>query len=70
MAEALREERHPIEPWDEHNRRLVDHVHPPDWQNPEPLHVVGHAAVSFSEPRQVSVKPIRLGGQIPQGIGF
>lgn len=25
-----------IEPWDEHNRRLVDHVHPADWKNPRP----------------------------------
>lgn len=25
-----------IEPWDEHNRRLVQEVHPPDWTNPEP----------------------------------
>lgn len=23
-------------PADEHNRRLVEHVHPPDWQNPTP----------------------------------
>lgn len=23
-------------PWDEHNRRLVAHVHPPGWRNPEP----------------------------------
>jgi pyruvate/2-oxoglutarate dehydrogenase complex dihydrolipoamide dehydrogenase (E3) component len=25
----------PLEPWDEHNRRLADNVHPPDWVNPE-----------------------------------
>jgi pyruvate/2-oxoglutarate dehydrogenase complex dihydrolipoamide dehydrogenase (E3) component len=25
-----------IEPWDEHNRRLVSHVHPADWTNPQP----------------------------------
>jgi pyruvate/2-oxoglutarate dehydrogenase complex dihydrolipoamide dehydrogenase (E3) component len=25
-----------VEPFDEHNRRLVDNVHPPDWRNPEP----------------------------------
>ncbi|HVS14703.1 MAG TPA: mercuric reductase [Thermoanaerobaculia bacterium] len=25
-----------MEPWDEHNRRLVDHVHPADWTNPTP----------------------------------
>ena len=26
----------PIEPPDEHNLRLLDHVHPPDWVNPTP----------------------------------
>lgn len=26
----------PLEPWNEHNRRLASHVHPPDWVNPEP----------------------------------
>jgi pyruvate/2-oxoglutarate dehydrogenase complex dihydrolipoamide dehydrogenase (E3) component len=25
-----------VEPWDEHNRTLVQHVHPPDWSNPSP----------------------------------
>ncbi len=25
-----------IEPMDEHNRRLIAHVHPPDWRNPMP----------------------------------
>ncbi len=25
-----------VEPPDEYNRSLVDHVHPPDWQNPQP----------------------------------
>jgi pyruvate/2-oxoglutarate dehydrogenase complex dihydrolipoamide dehydrogenase (E3) component len=25
-----------IAPWDEHNARLVDNVHPPSWRNPEP----------------------------------
>lgn len=25
-----------LEPWDEHNRRLVENVHPPDWTNPTP----------------------------------
>jgi pyruvate/2-oxoglutarate dehydrogenase complex dihydrolipoamide dehydrogenase (E3) component len=25
-----------IEPWDEHNRTLVDNVHPPGWVNPRP----------------------------------
>lgn len=25
-----------MEPFDEHNRELVSHVHPPDWTNPEP----------------------------------
>ena len=25
-----------VEPWDEHNRALVDNVHPPAWANPEP----------------------------------
>jgi pyruvate/2-oxoglutarate dehydrogenase complex dihydrolipoamide dehydrogenase (E3) component len=25
-----------VEPQDSHNQRLVDHVHPGDWQNPEP----------------------------------
>ncbi len=25
-----------IEPLDEHNRALVDNVHPPSWVNPEP----------------------------------
>lgn len=25
-----------MEPFDEHNRKLIDNVHPPDWQNPEP----------------------------------
>ncbi len=25
-----------VEPIDEHNRRLVENVHPPDWTNPEP----------------------------------
>jgi pyruvate/2-oxoglutarate dehydrogenase complex dihydrolipoamide dehydrogenase (E3) component len=31
VPEALR-----LEPWDEHNRRLIAHVHPADWTNPEP----------------------------------
>ena len=26
----------PATPWDEHNRRLLAHVRPPDWQNPVP----------------------------------
>ena len=25
-----------VSPWDEHNRKLVDHVHPADWVNPTP----------------------------------
>ena len=25
-----------ITPWDDHNRRLVANVHPPDWHNPQP----------------------------------
>ena len=25
-----------VEPWDEHNRRLVEQVHPPGWSNPRP----------------------------------
>lgn len=25
-----------LSPWDEHNRRLVSLVHPPDWKNPKP----------------------------------
>ncbi|MCZ6792947.1 MAG: FAD-dependent oxidoreductase, partial [Planctomycetota bacterium] len=25
-----------VEPFDEHNRKLVDNVHPADWKNPEP----------------------------------
>ncbi|MEM9594671.1 MAG: mercuric reductase [Acidobacteriota bacterium] len=25
-----------MEPWDDHNRRLIASVHPPDWVNPEP----------------------------------
>lgn len=39
MAEASQEslEEHPsVQPFDEHNRRLLSHVHPIDWQNPEP----------------------------------
>jgi pyruvate/2-oxoglutarate dehydrogenase complex dihydrolipoamide dehydrogenase (E3) component len=27
----------PLEPWDEPNRRLYGHVHPPDWVNPSPV---------------------------------
>ena len=27
---------HLIEPWDEHNRALIGHVHPPEWKNPRP----------------------------------
>ncbi|MDQ3387890.1 MAG: mercuric reductase [Gemmatimonadota bacterium] len=26
----------PLDPWDEHNRRLVAEVHPPEWVNPSP----------------------------------
>lgn len=26
----------PLQPWDEHNRKLYAHVHPPDWVNPAP----------------------------------
>ncbi|KAF0172909.1 MAG: mercuric reductase [Limisphaerales bacterium] len=26
----------PLQPWDEHNRKLYAHVHPPDWVNPTP----------------------------------
>lgn len=29
----------PVEPMDEHNRRLVDNVHPADWVNPKPASV-------------------------------
>ena len=25
-----------VEPWDVHNRTLVENVHPPGWSNPEP----------------------------------
>jgi pyruvate/2-oxoglutarate dehydrogenase complex dihydrolipoamide dehydrogenase (E3) component len=25
-----------VEPWDEHNRRLIENVHPPRWTNPTP----------------------------------
>src|SRR5688572_12099128 len=25
-----------VQPLDEHNRRLLEHVHPDDWQNPRP----------------------------------
>lgn len=25
-----------VEPWDEFNQELVDNVHPPEWQNPQP----------------------------------
>jgi pyruvate/2-oxoglutarate dehydrogenase complex dihydrolipoamide dehydrogenase (E3) component len=25
-----------IQPWDSHNQRLIDQVHPPDWTNPTP----------------------------------
>ncbi|CAN5521713.1 mercuric reductase [soil metagenome] len=38
-APALEEAREfplQIEPWDEHNRALVEQVHPPDWTNPTP----------------------------------
>ncbi len=31
MTDAIR-----VEPMDEHNRSLVENVHPPDWANPEP----------------------------------
>jgi pyruvate/2-oxoglutarate dehydrogenase complex dihydrolipoamide dehydrogenase (E3) component len=31
VSEPLR-----IEPWDEHNQRLVENVHPADWKNPTP----------------------------------
>ncbi|MEE4608413.1 MAG: mercuric reductase, partial [Desulfobacteraceae bacterium] len=30
-------EKNIISPWDAHNRQLVSHVHPPDWQNPRPV---------------------------------
>jgi len=37
MPEPKAERDKPIvEPWDEHNRELVSHVHPHDWVNPEP----------------------------------
>jgi pyruvate/2-oxoglutarate dehydrogenase complex dihydrolipoamide dehydrogenase (E3) component len=26
----------PVQPWDEHNQKLVANVHPPDWKNPTP----------------------------------
>ena len=26
----------PVEPLDEHNRKLLDNVHPSSWSNPEP----------------------------------
>ncbi len=26
----------PLQPWDDHNRKLYNNVHPPDWVNPEP----------------------------------
>ena len=41
-----------IEPWDEHNKRLVSNVHPADWKNPAPdgrynLVVVGAGAAGL-----------------------
>lgn len=42
MAEPRQETSHapsPIEPLDEHNRRLLGHVHPAEWVNPRPARV-------------------------------
>jgi pyruvate/2-oxoglutarate dehydrogenase complex dihydrolipoamide dehydrogenase (E3) component len=36
MAALSIEELPQAQPLDEHNRRLVEHLHPPDWANPEP----------------------------------
>lgn len=38
MAQGITEETPlpQVQPFDEHNRKLVDNVHPPDWVNPEP----------------------------------
>src|SRR5512134_1325975 len=34
--ESIAREIPPANPLDEHNRKLVENVHPPDWVNPEP----------------------------------
>lgn len=31
-----REANPPLQPWDEHNRKLYGNVHPPEWVNPDP----------------------------------
>jgi pyruvate/2-oxoglutarate dehydrogenase complex dihydrolipoamide dehydrogenase (E3) component len=38
VADTTADSRAPLRvaPWDEHNRRLVDNVHPPGWTNPKP----------------------------------
>ena len=46
----------PVEPLDEHNRTLLENVHPPDWINPEPaaryhLVVVGAGTAGWCRPR-------------------
>jgi hypothetical protein len=41
-----------ISPWDKYNEALLAHVHPPDWENPEPaprynLVVIGAGAAGL-----------------------
>lgn len=36
-ADKVRSEKPTMEPWDEHNQELISHVHPHDWENPEPV---------------------------------
>lgn len=33
---AEQKQKTPMDPWDEHNRKLYGNVHPPDWVNPAP----------------------------------
>jgi hypothetical protein len=37
-----------LNPWDIHNRKLVTHVHPPDWKNPEPRYNLVIIADAFN----------------------
>jgi pyruvate/2-oxoglutarate dehydrogenase complex dihydrolipoamide dehydrogenase (E3) component len=56
---------HPtLEPFDEHNRRLVENVHPPGWRNPEPAERYHLVAIGAGTAGLVSaIVTANLGGR-------
>ncbi len=54
-----------VEPFDEHNRALVDHVHPGDWVNPEPTERYNLVAIGAGAAGLISTAGAAgLGGRV------